>query len=707
MSQDTGAGNTIHRVFEDCVRRVPSAIAIRCGTEQVSYSELNKRANQLAWFLRARGLPDGGLVAVSMERSPDLIVAMLAVLKAGGAYVPVEPSAPEPLIRRAMDAAHPFAVLTHESQRVRLADAVDGLLVCLDTDAALIAEQQNGILPSDIGPRDLACVFFTSGSSGPPKGSLIEHRNLLSALHGWLDVFGFTRADRHLQTTTFEFDVFTADWLRALGSGGTLVLAKRNFTLDRTASVEELHTLILAEQITVMETSTLLARRLSTYLQTTGAGLGHVRLLMVGAAKWYLDEHVRLQEHLGDKVRVANTYGVAEASIDNTYFETSMLRGPLTDHPGRVSLIGRPFPGTEIAVVDPADGGVVLPGQAGEIRISGSAVGRGYLADGEPAAARLGAQRSGTDVLHHHTGDIGILRQDGLLEYVGRIEDGRTLAEASWRNRLEGLVREHPEVSECVVGDIAADGRSPGLAAYVVPVDPERGLDTGSVLAATDLALGSERHAGGEDSSTAPGLDAVVPLAALPRTRAGKIDHRRLPLPAPRGPLTATAGGNGSGKGRGGASLKASGPGGATAGTGTGCMWLVTTVFFAIIAVGWTHTLWRSSTDLTAVPGKWHPAFVVLYLFEDVSFGLGVAFLFLGRPMLRRLDRPRGLTTAAHLSIVWLLAAWWPQDNSYRTTDPTDWPAQTALVYGFNITLMIAAALVVAFLATSRRTSGR
>lgn len=594
MAQDveTGPavpGTTVHGVFEGRVRQAPDAVAIRFGTEQISYDTLNQRADRLAWFLRRRGLPRGGLVVVSMERSPDLIVAMLAVLKAGGAYVPVEPSAPEPLIRRAVDATRPFAVLTHENQRVRLTDAVDSPLLCLDTDAAEIAGRRAEPLAADVGSRDLACVFFTSGSSGPPKGSLIEHGNLLTALHGWLDVFGFTPADRHLQTTTFEFDVFTGDWLRALGSGGTLVMAERNFTLDRTAGVEELRALVSAEQITVMEISTLLARRLAAHLLAAGAVLGDVRLLMVGAAKWYLDEHLRLQAHLGGQVRVVNTYGVAEAAIDNTYFEVSMLRGPWTEHPARISVIGKPFPGTEISVVDPAGGGAVRPGEAGEIWISGSAVGRGYLVGGKRAAVavKLPASRPGSDIppRRHRTGDIGILREDGLLEYVGRVEDGPTFKEALQRARLESVIREHREVSECVVADIAREGRAPGLAAYVVPADPGGALDAESVFSVAHLAITAEQ---GQGSWSVARLDAVVPLAALPRNRAGKIDRDRLPLPAPREPLPAPvgAGWNGSfSKGRAGGSLKAPGPAGTKDGKRPGCLWLLITVFFAVTAL--------------------------------------------------------------------------------------------------------------------------
>jgi amino acid adenylation domain-containing protein len=493
MSRDArvaepGTARSVHQAFEAQVRRAPSAPAVRCGAEQLSYAQLDARANRLARYLRQRGLRAGGLVAVSMGRTPDLLVAMLAVLKADGAYVPVEPTAPEPLIRHVLATVKPFAVLTRNEHRIRLADVVEGPVIFLDTEAAQIGAQPDEPLASASHHGDLACVFFTSGSTGRPKGAMNEHRNLLSAFDGSREVFQFTPADRHLQSTTFEFDVFTADWVRALCSGGALVMAQRNFTLDWTADIAELHALILAERITVIETNVATIRRLYAYLRPLGLKLGEVRLLTVGADKWYLDEQMELQEYLGDGVRVVNTYGVAEASVDSMYFEVGSL--PVEAWlPARVSLIGRPLPGTRLSIVDPATGDPVAPGVPGEIRIGGPGVGRGYLGDQRLTAARFSMMSFGSEILlGYRTGDIGLVREDGIVEYIGREEAAETPAGVLELARLEGLIREHPQVGECLVADIETPAGSRLRVAYVVAADPSAPLDAEAVRSvAADL----------------------------------------------------------------------------------------------------------------------------------------------------------------------------------------------------------------------------
>lgn len=690
-----GPGRTVHQAFEEQVRRTPNAPAVRCGPEELSYAELDARANRLARFLRAQGLPPFRLVAVSMGRTPDLLVAMLAVLKAGCAYVPVEPTAPDALIRHVLSTARPSAVLSHEGHRVRLSDIAARPVHCLDTEAARIAEYSAEPFDSGAGPHDLACVFFTSGSTGEPKGALVEHGNLLSAYRGWQEVFGFTAADRHLQSTTFEFDVFTADWVRALCSGGLLVMAQRNFTLDRSAGIAELHALILAERITVIGSSVLMARLLSAYLRSTGARLGEVRLMLIGADKWYLDEQARLQEQVGSGVRVANIYGVAEAGIDCAYFEVSMLEGAPARHPRQLSLIGRPFPGLDLGVFSVVTDASVR--EPGELRIGGPAVGRGYLDDPLLTKARFPFARFGSQaaVRAYRTRDVGRLRSDGLLEYIGRLDERQAVSYTSELARIEGFVRENSQVDQCVVADIEVPGAAPARVAYVVASDPALPLDTFSLRSIVNAQLASGY------------VDAVVPLTSLPRTRAGKIDRRNLPLPAPR--QWADPGSRGGRPGSvtvwPGGSLKGGGPAGGTV-AGSRRRWFGVTVLFSLLALLLTTPLWPSSTDLTFVPGAWHAGFRLLYGIEDVSFGFAIAFLLLGKPMLRRMGRESRLTSAAHLSIAWLLAARWPQDNSYRITSPEAWGAQTALVYGFNVSLMLAAALVVWFLAAKPRPGG-
>lgn len=516
-------GIPVHRLFEEHAGSTPSATAVVCGTTRLTYRQLDSRAAAVAGRLRRAGLPAGGLVAVSMGRSADVLVAMLGVLKAGGAYAPIEPSSPEPLLRHLLADADPFAVLTHDRHRVRLDDGSGRPLICLDhpeppEDAPPPAQ--------DADPAaGLACVFYTSGSTGLPKGAMIDHRNLVNAYYAWEEVYGLTAGDRYLQTTTFEFDVFTADWIRALGSGGTLVMADRNFTLDRTADIAELHHLVVDQAITVMECNVYTLRRLHQYIRPRGLALGSVRLLSVGAEKWYLDEHIELQQYLGPGVRHINSYGVAEATVDSTYFE---LTGPppAGEQADRISLIGRPFPNTRIHILA-EDGSPAAPGQPGEICIGGPGVGRGYLGRPDLTAERFPEVDFDPAGRIYRTGDIGRLRHDGTLEYIGRmdfrVEIGSERIEVA---EIEAALRRHPLVQDCLITAVQTGPRTSVLVAYV-EIAPGQHLGTKEVR---DFLLGQ-----------LPELmipRAVVQLRALPRTRAGKVDRTSLPqpaLPAPNG----------------------------------------------------------------------------------------------------------------------------------------------------------------------------
>ncbi|MFI6448403.1 AMP-binding protein [Kitasatospora sp. NPDC050543] len=739
MTGDEAAGNgTVHRLFEDWARRAPDAVAVRFDGLGITYGELDARADRLAGHLAEAGLGAGGLAAVSLGRGPDVFVAMLAVLKAGGAYVPVEPSAPDPLLRHILTDADPAVVVTHESHRVRLADATRRAVVCPDSAAAAIAARPAVPLRRETAPGDPACVFYTSGSTGLPKGAVIEHRNLVAAHRAWRQVYELSPADRLLQTASLEFDVFTADWVRALCSGATLVMARPNFTLDRTADLAELPRLVAGEGVSVLELNLHTAKRLAEHLRSTEGAvqdLAGVRLLTVGAEKWYLDEQLALTELLGVDLRVVNVYGVAEACVDSAYFEVEPRYGALA-RPERVSLIGAPFPGVRVYVLG-ADGRPAPPGEAGRIAIGGAGVGRGYLGRPELTAERFPSAAFDPDGRVHLTGDAGRLREDGLLEFIGRADatldgapgssaDGwsggpagglskdaaaRGVVLAGAAAQAEGVLRAHPAVRECVVTEVELPSQRRALVAYVVAAG----------AGAPDSWTLVEHLADRLPRGSAP--EAVVPLHSLPRTRAGKIDRRALPLPAPRGhaaPAGRAGAGEGAGGGTGatsGASMraggakagrrysggKAGGPGGRSrAGAGSDAQvsrttWVLFTLTIGFLAGVLTDAFFPTSTDLRLVPAPWSGLFQVLYACECMSFGAGVTFLLLGLPLVRRQGRPPGLTGAAHLAIVWLLAAWWPQDNLYRTSSATDWPRQTLLVYIFNVALMAAAVVAARF----------
>ncbi|MGK4585525.1 amino acid adenylation domain-containing protein [Kitasatospora sp. HPMI-4] len=719
-----GEAQAVHQLFEEHARRTPEALAVVCGTERLSYAELNARADRLARHLAELGLGPGHLAAVALGRGPELLTALLAVLKSGAAYVTLEPTGPDPTVRHVLAEANPLVLLTEEAFRVRLTDASSRTVLCLDTSAAAIAAHPAAPLGIRVRPADLACVFYTSGSTGMPKGALIEHRNLLHAYRGWQSVYRLSPTDRFLQTATLEFDVFTADWIRALGTGGTLVMARRNFTLDRTAEISELHELVLRESVTVMETNVHTLRRLFAHLLPRGLELGRVRLLSVGAEKWYLDEQLRLQRYLGPGVRHINVYGVAEAAVDSTYFDSSTL-AEAPEQAELISLIGRPFPGTRVHLLDPA-GRPVPQGRPGEICLAGPGVGRGYLNRPELTAARFRSTDLDPDGRIYRTGDIGRLRADGLLEYLGRVDDGPDTgtgaepgsAESTATAELaeaEAVLRAHPAVRECAVTRIRTAGGRPRLVAYVVTGGPapESGAPEGGAEGVAEgwalRAYLAERL----PDRLIP--DAVVPLSALPRTRAGKLDRRSLPLPAQRDHAPGAAVRTGTpvraGSAKAGAGVRPRGSakagyrpvratGGATP-SERGTMGLLSTLVFAFIAYAVTDLCWPGSTDLAGVPSPWGTLFQLLYIVEWLAFGTGAAFLLFGRPVLERVrpTRPQLLVGSARIAIAWLLIAWWPQDNWYRITRATDWPREAALVYGFNITLVIAALVVVRFLA--------
>ncbi|POM25186.1 Dimodular nonribosomal peptide synthase [Actinomadura rubteroloni] len=231
---------------------------------------------------------------------------------------------------------------------------------------------------------------------------------------------------------------------------------------------------------------------------------------------------------------------------------------------------------------------------------------------------------------------------------------------------VEAELDRHPDVRECAVTTIRASGGRKVLVAYVVSADPA--LDAQKVRS----------FLRGPKVRSARIPRAVILVDELPRRPSGKVAHDDLPLPVLPG--------------------EARGGKGAAMGDGerVGVL-LGVAAAVALLSLLLTDAIWPGSTDVSAVPGPWSGFFRGLYLAESLAFGLGVAFLMFGYPMLDRFDRPRWLTVLAHLAVGWLLASWWPQDNSYRLTGKTDWGSQAALVYGFNVTLMLAAGVLVAF----------
>ncbi|MCP5311405.1 MAG: amino acid adenylation domain-containing protein [Zoogloeaceae bacterium] len=503
---------TVGDLFCVQVKRTPYAIAVSMGGVTVTYQEVDARSNQLAAYLRRFGVGPESQVAVCVDRSPTMVIATLAVLKAGAAYVPLDPTYPTERLRLMLKDCGPV-VLT-ESAHIDVLEGWDGRLVVLDKDAEFISQESPALIPCPARSDNLAYVIYTSGSTGKAKGVMVTHRSLANAYFAWEEEYGLrTTCRNHLQMAAFSFDVCSGDLLRALCSGGKLVICPRDLLL----APADLYSLMLREAIDCAEFTPIVLRGLARYLEATGERLDFMRVLAAGSDTWSDTEYTALQQLCGADTRIINSYGLTEATIDSTYFQRATTHAPSA---GAVP-IGRPFPNTDVYVLD-KDLTPVPVGVVGELYIGGAGLARGYL--GRPAltAERFiphpYSTRPGARL--YRTGDLVRYRPDGNLEFLGRGD--HQVKVRGFRielGEIEAALAKHPAVGACVV---VAREDTPGekqLVAYVV---------TGGAPEAEPREL---REYLQERLPSYMVPTAFVQLAALPVTSNGKLDRRALPAP--------------------------------------------------------------------------------------------------------------------------------------------------------------------------------
>ncbi len=379
-SQQAADRRLVHELVEAHALATPDAEALVFGDLRISFGELNSRANRLANHLKTLGVEPEKLVAVEAGRTPGALVAILAVLKAGGAYVPLDPEHPPTRWADVLDQSRPVAAIVERASSDRLGGFL-GRVVHLEADRLAIESQPCEPPAGSAEPRHLAYVIFTSGSSGRPKGVMVEHESLAHAFRAWEEAYRLADGPRrHLQMAGGAFDVFTGDWVRALASGGCLVSCPRDVLLDP----EALADLIVRERIEFAEFVPAVAEPLVDFLERTGRRLGPLKLVAVGSDLWRCGAHERFRQVLGGTARVVNSYGLTEATIDSTFFEGSLDNRPA----GSVAPIGRPLPGTRVYVLDARREPVPI-GALGELFVGGPGVARGYWNQPELTAERF------------------------------------------------------------------------------------------------------------------------------------------------------------------------------------------------------------------------------------------------------------------------------------------------------------------------------
>jgi non-ribosomal peptide synthetase component F len=307
----------VHRLIEAHAKQTPEAVAVACRDERLSYGELNQRANRLAFHLRSIGIGAESVVAVCMERSPELIVALLAIWKAGAAYVPLNPSHPQERLAFIIKQVNAPLLMSLDGLRPDLGAHVPKVLH-VDFASSMLSSGDDGNLAIQQQDTDsLAYVIFTSGSTGNPKGVMVSQASLLSVYLGWQESYELTSGGSHLQMANFSFDVFVGDLTRALCSGSKLVICPEEIML----APENLYRLMQAEKTDSAEFVPQVVRMLVAYLKNAGLRLEFLRNLIVGSDSWYVTEYESLKQFCGAQTRVINSYGVTEATIDSTFFQ--------------------------------------------------------------------------------------------------------------------------------------------------------------------------------------------------------------------------------------------------------------------------------------------------------------------------------------------------------------------------------------------------
>ncbi|HEX8319616.1 amino acid adenylation domain-containing protein, partial [Longimicrobium sp.] len=496
----------IHERFEAQAGRTPGAVAVVFEDRELTYGELNARANRLAHHLRSLGLGPDVRVGICVEREPELVVAVLGVLKSGGAYLPLDPAYPrERLLDMVRDSA-PVVMLTQGSLAARLAE-LDVPLLSLDEDAAWWAGQPaTNPERAALSPEHLTYVIYTSGSTGRPKGVMMTHGGASNLLHWYLGATGMTERDAVLVVTSFSFHLTQRNLLAPLFVGGRVHLAREPFEPGRITAQ------IVASGITMMN---LTPTGFQALVEADGGkAIGGLRIVVFGGEPLYPRQLARVPE---PRPVFLNPYGSTEATgITAHHF----ARADLSSYSSRSMPPGRPIANATIYVLDAA-GEPVPVGVTGELYLGGAGVTRGYRGLPGQTAERYLPDPFGRapGARLYRTGDLGRWLPDGTIEFMGRADS--QVKVRGFRIELgevEARLAEHAAVHEAVVVARARDGEmgDPRLVAYYT------GSPAGAAVLRAHLAERLPEY-------MVPA--AFVHMNALPVNPNGKLDRKALPEP--------------------------------------------------------------------------------------------------------------------------------------------------------------------------------
>lgn len=496
----------LHQLFEEQVEKTQHNTAVIFKDEQLTYEELNRKSNQLAALLRTKGIKPGDIVGIMVERSIDMIIAIMAVIKAGGAYLPLDPEYPEGRIKYMLTDSNVHILLTQKN--IAEDFTFEGEMIDLRDETVFRGEGMN--LSPVNSSNDLVYVIYTSGTTGKPKGVMVEHKNLVNMAFAWRHDYGLEKWEVNLlQIASFSFDVFAGDLCRALLNGGKLVICPSDVRMDPIS----LYRLIQKHSISIFESTPSLILPFMEYVYDSHLPLDHLRLLILGSDSVSVQDFKKLCKRYQNTMRIINSYGVTEATIDSSFYEM-----PASEIKGTNTVpIGKPMQNTKFYVLNKD----LSPQPVrcwGELYIGGIGVARGYLNKPELTREKFIDNPFVPGEKMYKTGDVARWLPDGNMEFLGRMDHQVKIR--GYRieiEEIESRLTNHPAIEEAVVTAWDAGGDNKYLCAYYTSPQELEGSELSEYLAKelTDFMIPSY----------------FVRIEKIPLTPNGKIDRKALPEP--------------------------------------------------------------------------------------------------------------------------------------------------------------------------------
>ena len=511
-TQNEASLTSLHQMFEKQADKDSAAMAIACGTSELTYGELNQKANQLAHYLRIKGIVVGSLVGLCIERSPEMVIAVLAILKAGGAYVPLDISNPQARIAFILEDTQAQILVTQSSLSSQLPIA-SKQTIYLDRDWQAIARQSQDNLDLNISQTDLAHIVYTSGSTGKPKGVMLSHGNLSHYADSLQSVLDITPNDVYLHRGSIALIVSARQLLMPLAQGATAVIVTKEETKDPI----ELFALIKRRGVTIVDHVPSFWRNFWGILNQQNKRFrnelldNQVRLVAAGGEQVTPEIYQCWRQIFRSDVKLANIYGQTEGTGVVTIYQIPQT----LDRRFKSLPVGSPIPNMNVYLLDaklePVPIGIVA-----EIHISGAGVAQGYLNRSELTAAKFVPNPYVPGERLYKTGDLGRFLGDGSIQFLGRSDRQVNIQGLRIElGEIEAVLSQSDLVREAAVV-VNRNNLGETLVAYIVPSINEQ--PTGEVL----------RHYLKTKLPSYMIPNTFYLVKEFPQTTSGKVDRRAL-----------------------------------------------------------------------------------------------------------------------------------------------------------------------------------